>query len=263
MRISCTTRISDIIKADIRAIEAIAEINPHFRKLKNPILRKLLAPRVTVAEAATIGKVPVSALLDKLKSLNFIIEESVGVQESSADLPDARQAVADYVLDVRPALAEGKDPLKLIMQKVKELPDGKTLLLVNNFEPVPLIHILVKKGYTCQVEQSGVDLVNTYIRKNEDRRIEELTEELYSDGFEQVLAHYVGKVKEVDVRGLEMPGPMVTILSELEILPADVALYIFHKKVPHFLLPELEERGWKYFIRENDEHDVRLLICKP
>jgi hypothetical protein len=38
---------------------------------------------------------------------------------------------------------------------------------------------------------------------------------------------------------------MVTILNELEALPQGHALYVHHKKMPQYLLPELEERRFK------------------
>lgn len=52
MKINRQTKISAIIRHNSAAIEAI---NPHFNKLRNPILRKVLAPRVTVEDAALIG----------------------------------------------------------------------------------------------------------------------------------------------------------------------------------------------------------------
>lgn len=40
MIITENTRISEIIKHDSRTIDVIASINKHFKKLKNPVLRK-------------------------------------------------------------------------------------------------------------------------------------------------------------------------------------------------------------------------------
>ncbi|MDX5436888.1 MAG: DUF1858 domain-containing protein, partial [Pontibacter sp.] len=55
MEIAANTKISAILKANPDAIEAIAAINRHFEKLRNPLLRKILASRVTIADAARIG----------------------------------------------------------------------------------------------------------------------------------------------------------------------------------------------------------------
>ena len=55
---------------------------------------------------------------------------------------------------------------------------------------------------------------------------------------------------------------MLTILEELDKLPADKALYVYHKRIPVFLLPELADRKFGYRIKEIDDGEVRLLIFK-
>ena len=59
-----------------------------------------------------------------------------------------------------------------------------------------------------------------------------------------------------------MPLPMVTILKELEELKENEALYVHHKKVPQYLLPELVERNFKTWIADVGENNVKLLIHK-
>ena len=48
----------------------------------------------------------------------------------------------------------------------------------------------------------------------------------------------------------------------LESLPAVKALYVNHKRLPEYLLPELEDRGFKYVVREIEEGDLKLIIYK-
>ncbi|MBW7893267.1 MAG: DUF2249 domain-containing protein, partial [Chitinophagaceae bacterium] len=68
--------------------------------------------------------------------------------------------------------------------------------------------------------------------------------------------------REVDVRHLEMPMPMMTILEALETLPENKALYVHHKRIPVFLLTELKDRQFEYRIKEVQEGEVYLLIFK-
>ena len=74
MKINSNTKISLIIKENEQAIEAIASINKHFLKLKNPILRKILAGRVSVADAAKVGGVDINVIFQKLMMIGFEIE---------------------------------------------------------------------------------------------------------------------------------------------------------------------------------------------
>jgi len=66
----------------------------------------------------------------------------------------------------------------------------------------------------------------------------------------------------VDVRQLEMPEPMTTILERLEVLPEGNCLLVDHKKVPQFLLPELKQRGFEILYNKKSENHLQLLIYK-
>ena len=49
----------------------------------------------------------------------------------------------------------------------------------------------------------------------------------------------------LDVRGLEPPEPMVTVLRAIESGDVDTALVGHFDQEPIVLYPELEERGWR------------------
>src|SRR5690606_23790444 len=67
--------------------------------------------------------------------------------------------------DVRAMLAEGNDPLKSIQQKVKSLHPEEVLVIINNFEPVPLIKLLEKQGFQTYVNFIDRDTIETYFYK--------------------------------------------------------------------------------------------------
>ncbi|RYZ25802.1 MAG: DUF2249 domain-containing protein, partial [Chitinophagaceae bacterium] len=56
--------------------------------------------------------------------------------------------------------------------------------------------------------------------------------------------------------------PMLAILEALDHLPNETALYVYHKRIPVFLLPELAQKGFEYRIKEINEGEVHLLIFK-
>jgi hypothetical protein len=59
-----------------------------------------------------------------------------------------------------------------------------------------------------------------------------------------------------------MPGPMMAILDAIESLPPETALFVYHKRIPVFLLPELKEKKFDYRIKEIADNEVHLLIFK-
>lgn len=260
--ISANTKISVLIKANPLAIDAIASINPHFKKLQNPFLRKFLAPRVTIAEAAKIGGCTVETMFDKLRPLGFVIYENVESKLSTTDVLQSEQLPFDKQLDVRADIASGNDPFKKIMAAVTNLSVGQVLLLINSFEPIPLIRILNDRGFKTVVVSVSADEIYTYIERTVDSRtIGEAPAPVDGQLFEQKLSIFQNKMQEVDVRHLPMPQPMITILDELERLPNSNALFVHHKKVPLYLLPELQERQYEYVYRYVP-NGVELIIYK-
>lgn len=74
------------------------------------------------------------------------------------------------------------------------------------------------------------------------------------------MERFAGKLQEIDVRELEMPQPMITILESLDTLPEGYALFVHHKRMPVFLLPELDQRNFDYRSRQLSDNEVQLLI---
>lgn len=177
--INANTRIEELLSNHPAAIDAIISINPKFRKLKNPVLRKLMAGRTSIERASRIGGCSVDDFFKKLEPLGF---------------------------------------------KVEQVPD----CIAKDLHP-------------------GTDLEET---------VEDSTD------WEGAMTRFEGKMNVIDVRSLEMPGPMLKILEEVSTLPGDKALFVYHKRIPVFLLPELQEKNFDYRIKTIGPEEVHLLIFK-
>lgn len=265
--INANTKISYLIKAHPDALEAIISMDPKFQKLRNPLLRKVLAGRASIAMASKIAGCQISDFFNKLKPLGFEIDAAtLPVMEEHKELPAfistlTKNQIIDF--DVRQELAAGKDPLNLILDKIKTVHAGEALKIINTFEPVPLIMMLKKQGFEVYADVISNDLVETYFYKKSDKiTIDVKPKEDAGSGWDEILKRFTDKLITADVRELEMPQPMLTILGELDNLPADKALYVYHKRIPVFLLPELADRKFDYRIKEISEGEVHLLIFK-
>jgi len=167
-------------------------------------------------------------------------------------------------LDVRPSLASGVDPFNLIMDKLEEIEDNQALLIINTFEPIPLLNILKGKGYNYETTRPSDGVVHTRLFKAEinTTEVEKPSVDKKNWSFADAEAAFKDKLKEVDVRHLEMPLPMVTILEEVEKIDHNHALYVHHKKLPQYLIPELENRGYTFLSNEIDDQNIKLIIYK-
>src|SRR5690606_21584574 len=76
-------KISDLLENFPGSLEVLLGVSPHFNKLQNKYLRKALAGRVTIEQAASIAKVDVEYLLDQLnKNVNGSAEK-IGNHENA------------------------------------------------------------------------------------------------------------------------------------------------------------------------------------
>jgi uncharacterized protein (DUF2249 family) len=255
-------------------IEVLASYHPHFKQLQNRLLRRVMAPRVTVAQAARMAGVPADELLAVLRravgepppaphpALSPEGRGSEGLEAPSPSqgegrgeggMPRVLASVSEtrrVHLDVREDIRRGQEPFARIMAAVKALAGDQVLALRTPFEPIPLYDVLGKRGFAHWTERRASDDWSVWFYRDAAPRAEPLAAPAPAASGRTVL----------DVRGLEPPQPMVRVLEEIERLGPGAELEVHHDRRPMFLYPQLDERG---FVHETDEPEpglVRILI---
>ena len=270
LTINPQTKISQLLEVDRDlVIRTLVGLNKKFSRLKNPILRNLLVKRVSIADACKMSKTEISDFMWIMKQIGFKVTSDTFVENDIAGRTISFQEPLDYLeLDVRPVLAQDKDPLKEILAAIKKLEEGQGLKLVNTFEPLPLIHLLADKGFSFRMEHPEPNLVVTYFNKAGSNLVETVTIPLTvpatdNDQFDRLLKRFdEHRIIFLDVRQLEMPKPMLAILEQTPNLVAGNALFVYHKKIPVYLLPELEKQGLTYVFKTIGPADINMLIYK-
>lgn len=247
-------------------VEVLAGYHPHFKQLENPLLRRVMAPRVTVAEAARMAGVPPEELLTVLRRAVGEADPSAphpaaphpalspeGSGSSAApDVPEARQVH----LDVREDIRRGQEPFARIMAAVKGLAGDQALVLRVPFEPIPLYDVLGKRGFAHWSERHAPDDWSVWFYRDAAPRAEPGATPATPAPDRTVLpGHTV-----LDVRGLEPPQPMVRVLEEIARLGPGAELEVHHERRPMFLYPLLEERGFTHETDEPEPGVVRIRI---
>lgn len=271
--ITPSTRISEIIRANDQSIAAIASLSKPLEKLKNPLLRRVLAGRVSISDAARMGGCTLSDFKRVLEPLGFSLSLETDEQHSLTNQADAPEepvwlgkAALHTTLDVRQTIESGYDPLKEINAHYRELPLGRTLCIINSFIPHPLIHLLEKKGAKTFVKQINTKEYHTYFL-NAEASIEPMPETQIAtfgqEEFQTLLDTYAkSDIVQLDVRELPMPQPMERILETLPALDNGKVLYVRHRRVPLHLLEEMENYEFCIKLCGVSENDVRLLIYR-
>lgn len=263
-------KISKMLRAYPETLDVLIEISPHFKKLKNPVLRKALAGRVSVEQAAGVAGVDVNLLLEKLNASIGVTQPGVSLTENKKGDKMTKNNIEEKPLeninpekvitfDVRPIINEGKDPLKFILAKVKELTEDEILLLINSFEPIPLYSVLGRMGYSHQTQKEGEVFKIYFYREEKTAAAEEDNQQRAADEIDVTAFE---NIVELDVRGLEPPEPMVKILETLSKIDDKTALLVDHHREPVMLYPKLEERGYRAFCTKVNDNYFKIVIAR-
>lgn len=270
MNINLNTRIKALLDVERdKVIDSLVKINSNFSMLHNPVLRNLLARRITIAEACKIAGCSPNIFFNSMEAIGFVIDESIKEPErTKVNTIDFDLQTIVHELDVRPSLSRDHDPLKEILTLAKRIGVGERMKIINSFEPIPLINLLAEKGFLYFTEVVSEKLIITWFEKTADKielaalptePHDEAPQELFNKVFSRFPAN---KIKYIDVRELKMPQPMVQILAQLEKLNVDELLYIYHKKVPVYLLSELNRKGLMFLLNRKSGYELDMLIYR-
>ena len=144
-------------------------------------------------------------------------------------------------LDVRDDLRRGQEPFSRIMTAQGSIAPGGVLRLRAIFEPVPLYAALGRMGFSHWTRKLADDDWEVWFYRGTMTEAPPVARAAQPPAPTTENATLV-----LDVRGLEPPEPMQRTLEMLEQLPPGGTLMQINSRVPQFLLPLLEERGFEY-----------------
>ncbi|MGH7648329.1 MAG: DUF2249 domain-containing protein [Gemmatimonadaceae bacterium] len=265
--VTAADRLSDVLARDESLIEVFVRHAPHFAKLRNRAMRRVMARLVTVEQAARTASVSTEQLVHDLNDA-LGINTAAPTRSRTADQtplagdaarhPTARRVVG---LDVRDDLRSGREPFSRIMAAVAELPTDAVLQLRTMFEPAPLYAVLGKRGLAHEACADAADDWRIWFWRAEGATA---SAEAGPNRVAPAQAPADSPSTQwLDVRGLTPPEPLVRTLAALELLPGGHTLVHLNNRVPQFLLPMLAERGFAYETDENRDGAVHVRIWRP
>ncbi|MFQ5537551.1 MAG: DUF2249 domain-containing protein [Gemmatimonadota bacterium] len=176
-------------------------------------------------------------------------------------------------LDVRSDLRAGREPFDRIMHARQALAQDGILRLRTLFQPRPLYAVMAREGFQHWTEKLGEEDFRVWFYRSEAAEGSSLAEDAHGGRASEVGGKAgkrlpncgsprpePGDIHVLDVRGLEPPEPMVRTLEFLEGMEEDHTLVQLNSRVPRFLLPELEGRGFQYAVRQEEDGLVRVII---
>ena len=157
------------------ALEAtLVEISPHFRALRNPVLRRTVAKVATLRQVAKVSGVPLGTLIDRLRAATGqggppgCPDDAQPAGADAAPRPAwAASRHATRTHDARAAIDAGEHPMQRVMQDLASLGDGGVYELVTPFVPAPLVDLARGKGFLAYSAVEDENLVRTWFRRDD------------------------------------------------------------------------------------------------
>jgi len=168
------TRLSQALDSHPDALELIVSLNPHdFQRLRNPTLRKMMSPRISLRRVAHMAGIPETDLLARLHRLTG---DTVAPEASDEDAPPAspreRPDWLDLVkdedirwVDLTPLDDAGTDPLPQVVAAWKSMTPGEVLGIRHRWEPQPLYDVWSKIGLEFYSRPVADDEWRIYVYK--------------------------------------------------------------------------------------------------
>ena len=157
--------IADLLNNYKGMKDILIEINPKFKKLNNPILRRTLAKLATVKQAAIMGGMDSTELLNRLRV--SVGQKPIDIKDNEIDIegsaPKWAKKESNITINADELLNDDKNPLAQSYKILKNLKTDETLEIVSSFRPEPLIADFIGKGYKVYTNEISKDNFSTKV----------------------------------------------------------------------------------------------------
>lgn len=172
MRVNSDMKVNEALKINERMVDAFAWLAPEFERLRNPVMRKAMAGRVSIGQAARIAHVPLTEVLyllnltagedERKLTAELLLMSREGrrhTPQNTEGRPGELDGLRDddpriHFVDVLQQAAENVDPRPAIMRGLSELRKNDEVLLVRHrFDPIPLREMFKRRGFQSWSEE--------------------------------------------------------------------------------------------------------------
>ena len=172
MIITQDMKVRDALKINEHMLDAFVWLAPEFERLKRPALRRVMAGRISVAQAARVAGLPLAEVLYVLNLAAGESEQTLNAElrllprdaferrpENPPQKPRELAGLSDtdsrvVFVDVTPQAARYEDPQPAIMRGLMEMSEECDVLLVRHtYDPVPLRDLFARRGFASWAEE--------------------------------------------------------------------------------------------------------------
>ncbi len=176
-----SSKLSKALRIHPDVLDYIVSLNPHdFKRLYNPLMRRLMPPRISLGRVAEMTGTPIMEMLMRIHEIAGSPLTAKERKELATKLKNAgsgelpsnpdtapewiRQQIAVVIDLLESDVRLDADPMPPIMKSLKNLAEDEVLLLKHMWEPQPLYDIWSKQGVDYYAEQKSTEEWWIYLR---------------------------------------------------------------------------------------------------
>ncbi|KYJ86811.1 DUF1858 domain-containing protein [Sulfurovum riftiae] len=166
--ITLETKISDLLNDYEGMKDILIEINPKFKKLNNPVLRRTVAKLAGVKQAAIVGGMDPADLLNQLRKAVGQTPVDMVSTEGKSEVKETPEWIlqdAKQTLNANEILDQEHNPLAELRKALKAIDKDEVIIIEADFRPEPLIDEMLKAGHDVFTREIEEDHFITYIKK--------------------------------------------------------------------------------------------------
>jgi len=168
LMITPRTRVGELLDSYPHLEPVLLKLSPAFKKLKNPVLRKTVAKVATLQQAASLGGIPVTEIVNTLRAElgQELFEGGISADQINYRKPDWFDPDKVTVsFDASPLIDSGQNPMQEVFAHLEKTEQKKIFKLITPFVPAPIIELISKKGYSHYCLKPDQGSCSTYFTK--------------------------------------------------------------------------------------------------
>ena len=164
------TRIGQLLDTYPELEPVLMDLAPAFKKLQNPVLRRTVGKVATLQQAAALGNVSISEIINILRQeVGQTMFEETGIQaEINETEPDwFKPEKVNIRFDATPLINAGQNPMQDVLKNLDKTSQDDIFLLITPFIPAPIIELISKKGYAHYCLNVDHEIFHTFFFRNQ------------------------------------------------------------------------------------------------
>jgi hypothetical protein len=164
------TRVGELLDTYPELEPVLMDLAPAFKKLQNPVLRRTIGKVATLQQAAAIGNVSISEIINTLRlEVGQALFDDTGIQ---AEINEKEPGWFDETkvkvrFDATPLINAGQNPMQEVLKNLEKISQEDIFLLITPFLPAPIIELISKKGYAHYCLNIGGEVFHTYFFRDQ------------------------------------------------------------------------------------------------